>query len=309
MSAASRADAHAMSRTAAPKPTATLLSVGIEVPGATCCHTLDEAALHLRDVAYEVLLAAVPADELLGWAALSHAVLDTAVVAVLPELPDESTQQLLLERGVQDVVVPADSAADALRRRMEIAVQRKVLDRAARKAFATDLATGLPNHTQLLEHMTHLLALREREPAPMAVIALRVEGLAAVRASLGVESANVLRRKVAVRLRASLRASDVVASIGNDAFVVLLAWIDAPGDGDRVAAKLGQSLRQPFSVAGNDVTVSVSAGLALYPEHGKTADALLRRSVGQAAHLASLGREGLANRIDLGPSAAANDGA
>lgn len=297
-----------MSRTAAPKPTATLLTIGIEVPGATCCRSLEEAAAHLRDVAYEVLLAAVPSSELLTWTALSHAVLDTAVVAVLPEVPDEATQQLLLERGVQDIVVPAEGAADALRRRMEIAVQRKVLDRAARKAFATDLATGLPNHTQLLEHMTHLLALREREPAPMAVIALRIEGLAQVRASLGIESANVLRRKVAVRLRASLRASDVVASIGSDAFVVLLAWIDAAADGERVAAKLGQSLRQPFSVAGSDVAVSVSVGLALYPEHGKTADALLRRSVGQATSLASMGAEGVARRTERGADGAANDG-
>jgi diguanylate cyclase (GGDEF)-like protein len=296
-----------MSLKAPPKPTATLLSIGIEVPGATCCHTLDEAAAQLRDVAFEVLLAAVPASDLLVWPALSHAVLDTAVVAVLPEVPDDATQLLLLERGVQDIVVPAEGAADALRRRMEIAVQRKSLDRAARKAFATDLATGLPNHAQLLEHMTHLLALREREPAPMAVIALRIEGLGAVRSTLGIESANVLRRKVAVRLRASLRASDVVASIGNDAFVVLLAWIDAAADGERVAAKLGQSLRQPFSVAGSDVAVTVSVGLALYPEHGKAADALLRRSVGQAASLAAMGGEGTGRGVERDASAAAND--
>ncbi|HVK31240.1 MAG TPA: GGDEF domain-containing protein [Burkholderiaceae bacterium] len=296
-----------MSLKAPLKPTSTLLSIGIEVPGATCCRTLDEAATHLRGVAYEVVLAAVPASELLAWPALSHAVLDTAVIAVLSDVPDEATQLLLLERGVQDIVVPGEGAAEALRRRMEIAVQRKSLDRMARKAFATDLATGLPNHAQLLEHMTHLLALREREPAPMAVIALRIEGLGAVRSSLGIESANVLRRKVAVRLRASLRASDVVASIGSDAFVVLLAWIDSAGDGERVAAKLGQSLRQPFSVAGSDVAVTVSVGLALYPEHGKTADALLRRSVGQAASLAAMGGEGTGRRIDRGAGAAAND--
>ena len=296
-----------MSRPAASKPTATLLCIGMDIPGATCCASLDEAALRLGEVSFEVVLAAVPAADLLSWSALSHAVLDTALVAVLPEPPEDGVQLQLLERGVQDVVVNGEAPADAMKRRMEIAVQRKTLDRTARKAFATDLATGLPNHTQLLEHMTHLLALREREPAPMAVIALRIEGLASVRASLGAESANVLRRKVAVRLRASLRASDVVASIGNDAFVVLLAWIDSPGDGERVAVKLGQSLRQPFSVAGSDVAVSVSVGLALYPEHGKTADALLRRSVGQAAGVGSVGREGLANRVERGPANAAND--
>lgn len=291
------------------KPTATLLCVGLEVPGATCCASLDEAAEQLRNVSFEVMVAAVPAEALLQWPALSHAVLDTAVIALLTEAPTEAMVASLLERGVQDMVVQSDAPAVALHRRMDIAVRRKLLDRSARKAFATDLATGLPNHAQLLEHMTHLLALREREPAPMAVIALRIDGLAAVVASLGAESANVLRRKVAVRLRASLRASDVVASIGNDAFLVLLAWIDAATDGERVAAKLVQSLRQPFNVAGNDVAVGVSAGLALYPEHGKTADALLRRSVGQAASLATMGREGFANRVERGPSTAANDDA
>jgi len=296
-----------MSRTAAAKPSATLLSVGLDVPGAVSCASLEEAGTRLREVSFEMFLAAVPAAELLAWNALSHAVLDTAVVAVLPVAPDAAAQALLLERGVQDIVVQTDSPADALRRRLEIASQRKALERVARRAFATDLATGLPNHSQLLEHMTHLLALREREPAPMAAIALRIEGLATVRESLGAESSNVLRRKVAVRLRASLRASDVVASIGNDAFVVLLAWIDSPADGERVAAKLATALRQPFSVAGSDVAVSVSAGLALYPEHGRGADALLRRAVGQAAELATMGREGFANRVERGPVSAAND--
>ena len=284
-----------------------MLAVGLEVPGATCCASLDEAVVHLRAVAFESMLAAVPAAELLAWPALTHAVLDTAVVAVLPAPPDAQTQDQLLERGIQDVVVPGDAPADALRRRLEIALQRKALDRAARKAFATDLATGLPNHAQLLEHMTHLVALRDREPAPMAVIALRVEGLGAVRESFGAESSNVLRRKVAVRLRASLRASDVVASIGNDAFVVLLAWIDAPTDGQRVAKKLVDALHQPFSVAGNDLGVKIHAGLALYPEHGKTADALLRRSVGQAASLASMAGEGLGSVVERGRAPAAND--
>jgi diguanylate cyclase (GGDEF)-like protein len=284
-----------------------MLAVGLDVPGATCCDSLEEAAHRLQDVAFESILAAVPAADLLAWPAFAQAALDSALVAVLPAPPDAATQALLLERGVQDIVVPGDAPADALRRRLEIALQRKSLDRDARKALATDLATGLPNHAQLLEHLAHLTALREREPAPMAVIALRVEGLGALRESLGAESVNVLRRKVAVRLRASLRASDVVASIGNDVFVVLLAWIDAPSDGERVARKLVHALHQPFSVAGNDVSVKVDAGLALFPENGKTADALLRRSVGQASSLASSGRDGLGQRVERYQDPAAND--
>ncbi|MBC7941788.1 MAG: GGDEF domain-containing protein [Chitinophagaceae bacterium] len=289
------------------KPTATLLCVGLVVPGATCCDNLEDAAAALRDVRFEVMVAASSAEALLQWPALTHAVLDTAVVALLAQAPAEPVTAALLERGIQDIVVQPDTPAEALQRRMDIAVRRKALDRAARKAHAFDLATGLPNHSQLLEHMTHLLALREREPAPMAAIALRIEGLARVQASLGVESANVLRRKVAVRLRASLRASDVVASIGSDAFAVLLAWIDSPQDGERVAAKLAHALARPFSVAGREQGLAVSVGLASYPEHGKDADTLMRRALAQATQRVSIGGGQSASAADRGPNAAAND--
>ena len=112
------------------KPTATLLCVGLEVPGATCCASLDEAAEQLRNVSFEVMVAAVPAEALLQWPALSHAVLDTAVIALLTEAPTEAMVASLLERGVQDMVVQSDAPAVALHRRMDIAVRRKLLDRA-----------------------------------------------------------------------------------------------------------------------------------------------------------------------------------
>jgi diguanylate cyclase (GGDEF)-like protein len=141
----------------------------------------------------------------------------------------------------------------------------------------------------------------------MALIVLRIEGLASTEAALGAEAANVLRRKVAVRIRSGLRASDVVASIGADAFAVLLAWIDAPEDAQRVAGKLAQLVQQPFQVAGQVRAVAVSAGLASYPEHGRDADALMRRAAGQAASVATVGRAGYANRVERGPATAAND--
>ncbi|GAB4041472.1 MAG: hypothetical protein Fur0014_12710 [Rubrivivax sp.] len=274
------------------------------------CATLDDAAAALRAGPHDALLwMADRADalgELLVWPALSHLVLDAALVVVAPAPPVEAALKLL-QRGAQDVLDAQALSPDALARALRLAVERKHLEMAARKAYATDLATGLPNHAQLLEHMTHLLALREREPAPMALIVLRIDGLASTEALLGPESANVLRRKVAVRIRSGLRASDVVASIGADAFAVLLAWIDAPEDAPRVAAKLAQQVQQPFQVAGQVRAVAVSAGLASYPEHGRDADALMRRAAGQAASVATVGREGYANRIERGPATAAND--
>ena len=272
------------------------------------CGSLNDAAAQLRAQSHDAVLLCLGGgaelESLPNWSSLSHAVLDSAVVVVSPE-PDVAMALRLMHLGVQDLLSPADG--NAIGRALRLAIERKRLEKAARKAYATDLATGLPNHAQLLEHMTHLVALRAREPAPMALIVLRIDGLASISASLGAEAANVLRRKVAVRLRSGLRASDVVASIGADTFAVLLAWIDSPQDGERVAGKLAHSLAQPFSVTGRERSVAVSAGLASFPEHGDHADALLRRALGQAASVATVGRTGLAHAVDRGPTAAAND--
>ena len=252
-----------------------------------------------------VLACRKPADlaALFKWPGLSRAVLDAAVLVLAPE-PEATDALRLLNLGVQDVIPLQDAASATLARQVRLAVERKRIEREARKAYATDLATGLPNHAQLMEHMTHLLALREREPAAMAVLALHIDGLQAAVARLGTESANVLRRKVAVRLRSGLRASDVVASVGVDSFAVLLAWIDSAADGQRVADKLVASLQRPFSVAGQDVAVALSVGVAQYPQHGKDADSLLRKALGQAAEAVAQGRAGLSQR---GGSLAAND--
>ncbi len=273
------------------------------------CGSLADAAEQIKLNRFDALLlqaaSAAELHALMHWNALSHAVLDMALVVLTPE-PAAPDVVRLLQLGVQEVVPTRDAGADRLALALRQGAQRKWLELAARRAYATDLNTGLPNHAQLMEHMTHLLALREREPAPMALLALRIEGLAAAEARLGAEAANVLRRKIAVRLRSGLRASDVVAALGADRFAVLLAWIDDAADGERVVAKLTQSLQRPLSVAGLDLAVAVGAGVARYPGDGRDADTLLRLAASQASQNNPQGRAGFFSRIDRG-DAAAND--
>ncbi|HEX7689532.1 MAG TPA: GGDEF domain-containing protein [Burkholderiaceae bacterium] len=261
------------------------------------CRNLGELSEALRAGACDALLieTRTPGDHerLLAWPGLAHAVIDAAVVVVSPE-PTPAQCLKLLQVGVQDVVARREGGDDSLGRVLRIAIERKRMDASAKRAFSTDLTTGLPTHAQLLEHMTHLLALREREPAAMALIVLRLEGFRAAEQALGAEAANVLRRKAAVRLRAALRASDVVASLGGDMYGVLLAWIDAEADAEGVARKLLSSLRQPFNVAGQDLPVMGSVGIGQYPAHGRDAGSLMRRAMSQASNgnVSELGRVG-----------------
>jgi diguanylate cyclase (GGDEF)-like protein len=250
------------------------------------CGRLDEldaqALLQPRDAVLIDLDLAGGTERLVHWPGLARAVLESAVVAVGPE-PTPGECLRLLQAGVRDVLSTREATPEVLGRVLRFAVERKRVDDAARRAYSIDLTTGLPNHNQLLEHMTHLLALREREPASMALIVLQLDGFRGVEASLGAEAANVLRRKAAVRLRGSLRASDVVASLGPDMFAVLLAWLDAGDDANHVARKLLAAVNQPFQVAGQSVPVGARLGVSQYPTHGKDAQTLMRHAIGLAS--------------------------
>jgi diguanylate cyclase (GGDEF)-like protein len=258
-----------------------------------------------RAAGADALVVSLAAAQAVDAAVFAQAAFDSALVVLVPGGEAIEHEATLLRQGAEAIASPDDAAA--LARAVRHAIVRKQLEHAARTVFATDLATGLPHQAQLLEHMTQLLALREREPAPMVLLVLRIEGFAQAASRLGVEAGNVLRRKVAVRLRSLLRASDVVAAVGPDAFGVLLGHLEHQGDGERVATKLVRALQQPVLVAGQPCAVGASVGMSLVPEHGRDAQALLQRAMAQAGSLATAGAVALAVQPRAAPASAAND--
>jgi len=110
-------------------------------------------------------------------------------------------------------------------------------------------------------------------------------------------------------LRAGVRASDVVAAVGDETFAVLLGSILTGADADRVAAKLVAALVAPFTVATVDRSVAVAFGIAQYPQDGREAERLLRRALALAAAAPATSAAGPATvrGSDGGERAAAND--
>jgi GGDEF domain-containing protein len=114
----------------------------------------------------------------------------------------------------------------------------------------------------------------------MAVLALRVELPPANGAG---DEAELLRRKIAVRLRAAVRASDIVAAIDGEDFAVVLGKLLAPADAERVAEKLVAAVAAPLRVGGSEHAVPVAFGIAHFPQDGTQAERLLRRALALAA--------------------------
>lgn len=230
-----------------------------------------------------------------------------ALVAVVVE-PDAEHTLGWLRSGAEDVLGPDELLGPAGWRRLRFAVERRRRSEGREPAYATDPGTGLPHRRQLVEHLSQLLALRERDPSPMAVLALRIELPGPAGAA---EEAELLRRKIAVRLRAAVRASDVVAAADAENFVVLLGILLAPADAARVAEKLGASIAAPFKLGSGERSVAVAVGIAQYPQDGNQADRLLRRALALAAVAPALTHAGPAAIHDSAGAlrAAANDDA
>ena len=297
-----------------------VLHVGADAPQASdsrfgrcvwrLCPTLELAQAALAESTPEAILITctdeAQAKTLPYWAAWTQAVLAAAVVVRTPR-PSRELMLNLLRAGVQDVLPSEQSDDESIGRSLCLAIERKRQEQELRRAWSIDLATGLPNRVQLMELLHQLCALREREPAPMALLVLRVEGLASTEARLGVAAAQALRRKLAVRLRTGLRASDVVSALAPDAFAVVLTWLEAPQDGERVAQKLSQLLREPFMVSAQTAVVTVSTGLANYPTDSRQPEDLLKLALSAAAARRGLGRQGFADRLERGSAPVAND--
>ena len=217
---------------------------------------------------------------------------DHAVVLVCRDVPP-ARQLQLLRGGVMEVLDAASATPAATLRALRLGLERKRVAEAHRRGWSIDLDTGLPSQALWLELLNQLCALREREPAPMALVVLRLEGMARFRREQGDVAANLLRRKAAVRLRAGLRSSDVVGVLGEDALAVILVKLEKPQDVNKVATKLAQALSQPYIVNAQQAVLGVAVGTASYPQHATQARDLL--SLAQAAAAASRGwRAGMA---------------
>ena len=135
---------------------------------------------------------------------------------------------------------------------------------------ARDRATGgsLP---EVHERLDHMMDWAERHGARLAVLCLQVE------TEPGADH-EAVSAQVSLRLARTLRATDELLVAGPNQLVVLLPGVESVGDAATVARKVLAVLDEPFAVEGRVMSVDGRVGLALYPDHGFDADALLRNA-------------------------------
>jgi len=173
---------------------------------------------------------------------------------------------------------------------------RKLVEDEMRHQAHHDMLTGLPNRLLFGDRLRQALLGAQREGNKLAVIFFDLDKFKPVNDTHGHAVGDLLLQQVATRVRGALRASDTLARIGGDEFVVLLPRIGAAPDARRVAEDILGELNRPFFTEGRKLAISGSIGVAVYPDSGATADELMR-SADQAMYDAKLqGRARVAER-------------
>jgi diguanylate cyclase (GGDEF)-like protein len=139
-----------------------------------------------------------------------------------------------------------------------------------------DPLTSVPNRAYLRERMTAALARAQRTGRSVALVLLDLDHFKDVNDAYGHQAGDELLLAVADRLRGCVRASDVVARVGGDEFVLLLDDIGEPEEAAIVAERVLRCCSRPFLVAGQEVHTPPSMGIALYPSDCSAAEDLLK---------------------------------
>jgi len=155
---------------------------------------------------------------------------------------------------------------------------RKALEAQLLHLSNFDILTDLPNRALLGDRTHQALATAKRDKTRMALMYIDLDEFKPINDTLGHNIGDMLLKEAAKRMQSCIRASDTIARIGGDEFVVLLPIIESDQDATVVADKIRHSLCQPFALAGYDVRISSSIGIAVYPDDASDEKTLLNNA-------------------------------
>jgi diguanylate cyclase (GGDEF)-like protein/PAS domain S-box-containing protein len=168
--------------------------------------------------------------------------------------------------------------------------ERSEVEERARRMSLYDDVTELPNRRLLESRLEEAVRNHHLAGDRMAVLVIDIDDFTKLNDALGHRVGDALLHQVAARLIDTVRTSDLVARVGSDEFSVVLGRLRHTDDAERVATKLGELLAEPYEVDAEQVTATVSIGVACFPADGAGPEMLLRNADAALSYAKSRGR-------------------
>ena len=215
---------------------------------------------------------------------MSHGIVQQTV-GVLQDITEQKNieQALLQSKGTleQQVLERTRELSNTVKQLKEQIEERKKVEVELDFLANHDALTGLPSLRLCKDRLERSLAAARRNSQMTAVMFLDLDGFKIINDTLGHESGDQVLIATAKRIQHEIREIDTVARIGGDEFIIILSNLSEVLAVKTIAENLIKQISQSAiidqkDIDQNDVKVSASIGIALYPEHGATSDQLMR---------------------------------
>ncbi len=179
--------------------------------------------------------------------------------------------------------------------------ERKQVEDKIRRLALFDSLTGLPNRQFFKESLEHAIGRAKRDKESLAVLFIDLDRFKRINDTLGHATGDALLREAGQRLRQCVRESDfigreselpqqTVARLGGDEFTIILVDLRAPQDTAKVAGRILCELEKPFFIGGQELDISASIGIAIFPNDGNDSEMLLKNADVAMYHAKAAGK-------------------
>jgi len=141
-----------------------------------------------------------------------------------------------------------------------------------------DVLTGLPNRFLFLDRLGHAISRAARSNRMVAVMLLDIDNFKTINDTLGHTHGDLLLQDIADRLRRCVLEDDTLARIGGDEFVIVLEGVSEIEEIAKIAQKIVEIFSLPFTPSSQEIYVTPSMGITIYPMDGHDSDSLLKNA-------------------------------
>ena len=209
-------------------------------------------------------------------------------VIMLTAASNTATKLKALELGATEFLSKPVDPSELILRVRNTLVFKVYQDRLANE----DLLTGLPNQRVFTEQLQAMLAGAQQGHAGLAMLQIGLDRFKQINDSLGHSAGDRLLEAIAGRLRSCVRRSDalLLSRLEGDEFGLLMPGIESPDAADQMARRILAAMSRPFQHEGQELFVTPSIGISVFPDDGLTEQTLRRNAAAAMRHAKGSGR-------------------
>ena len=210
---------------------------------------------------------------------------NSIAIVMMSSSEDEELSLACIRAGAQDFLLKSEISSARLKRALLHAATRFELEQKLYQTYQkvkllaeTDSLTGLSNRHYFDESLKQVLTINCRCEQQTALLLFDLDNFKVVNDTFGHDVGDLLLKKVVVRIKGCLRGNETFARLGGDEFAIMLNNLTSSDQAGQVARRIVTVLQKPFEIASAFIQTTLSVGIAIFPENGRTSEVLFKHA-------------------------------